>query len=542
MLSCPPPSLDSFRFNPAARIYNLRILLLVTLALIPITVIYVPSPGPMANNSSASSYNYNGAFLGVLSSALIFVHQFGRLFRTYLNAVYDWFLCLISIISAVVYLGVFSSYLLQLDAVGPSITLITRVIQLAALILSTIWTTATIRKSREKITRQRFEFLGGCGRSETYRVSRILLNRSASRPLVRSKLRREVHHPANFRHFLWLCQWSPTSLRGVSVNQHNCVNPEQPQNVNILETSDIPVPPNYAVGLWQCPLATNSTPFDFTASTFLFTQSEVPVNGSEVPVDGSEVSVNGTWVPTTSRRDVLYVQIGKGDNFNDMIQYTDPISLFPGTHLAATLTWTQRKVVTLGLSSLLGPIVPSKAVLIAEVHALRVDPRYNAADFFNSSSTLSIVQTRVDPTRFIQEYADSSAIAGLATVGGFWTFVDGTFVLFFGANILYFLVGRRPLSALGIVHFFQRRRLVQQWHEDFPALHTEGGRPGSEQAGIVAFLRERFVDVEGQKFAGETDSEAQKKPSDIRDESRGTSISSVNSVTACGGRSVETDK
>jgi hypothetical protein len=54
---------------------------------------------------------------------------------------------------------------------------------------------------------------------------------------------------------------------------------------------------------------------------------------------------------------------------------------------------------------------------------------------------------------------------------------------------------RRPLSALGIVHIFQRRSLIRQWHEDFPTLHSEGGLPGSESAGIVAFIRERLVDV-----------------------------------------------
>jgi hypothetical protein len=51
------------------------------------------------------------------------------------------------------------------------------------------------------------------------------------------------------------------------------------------------------------------------------------------------------------------------------------------------------------------------------------------------------------------------------------------------------------LSALGFVHIFQRRSLIRQWHEDFPTLHSEGGLPGSESAGIVAFIRERLVDV-----------------------------------------------
>ncbi|KAJ7636702.1 hypothetical protein FB45DRAFT_864704 [Roridomyces roridus] len=41
----------------------------------------------------------------------------------------------------------------------------------------------------------------------------------------------------------------------------------------------------------------------------------------------------------------------------------------------------------------------------------------------------------------------------------------------------------------------QRTKLEKQWHADFPALHTEGGLPGSESAGIVAFIRERLIDV-----------------------------------------------
>jgi hypothetical protein len=45
------------------------------------------------------------------------------------------------------------------------------------------------------------------------------------------------------------------------------------------------------------------------------------------------------------------------------------------------------------------------------------------------------------------------------------------------------------------VHIFQRRALVRQWHEGFPTLHSEGGLPGSGSAGIVAFIRERLVDV-----------------------------------------------
>ncbi|KAJ7639533.1 hypothetical protein FB45DRAFT_428352 [Roridomyces roridus] len=94
------------------------------------------------------------------------------------------------------------------------------------------------------------------------------------------------------------------------------------------------------------------------------------------------------------------------------------------------------------------------------------------------------------------EFSDSSVLDGITSVGGFWTFVDGIFTVLFGANVLYFAMGSRPLSALGLVHVFQRSQLVRNWNDDFPALRTEGGSPGSKSAGVVAFLRERLVNIE----------------------------------------------
>ncbi|KAJ7908568.1 hypothetical protein B0H13DRAFT_2331224 [Mycena leptocephala] len=74
------------------------------------------------------------------------------------------------------------------------------------------------------------------------------------------------------------------------------------------------------------------------------------------------------------------------------------------------------------------------------------------------------------------------------------------------------MFGRRPLSALGMVHLFQRRRPVRTWLEDFPTIHTEGGLPGSDSAGIIAFIRERLVnlgDTPGTTDVAEADIEAQ---------------------------------
>ncbi|KAJ7636234.1 hypothetical protein FB45DRAFT_1137715 [Roridomyces roridus] len=114
----------------------------------------------------------------------------------------------------------------------------------------------------------------------------------------------------------------------------------------------------------------------------------------------------------------------------------------------------------------------------------------------SSASTLTLIQP--NPGYIItwtQETRNHSVLSGISSLGGFLSIISGVFTLIFGADILYFAFGRRQLSAFGMVHIFQKRKFVRRWNEDFPALHTEGGQPGSETAGIVAFLRERLVDV-----------------------------------------------
>jgi hypothetical protein len=83
------------------------------------------------------------------------------------------------------YLIGYSDYIWHFISPNFNIITIPRVIQLVSLILSEIWSMATIMKAFERIIVQKFDFLGRCQSSEHYTVSRILLNRSVSRPLVR---------------------------------------------------------------------------------------------------------------------------------------------------------------------------------------------------------------------------------------------------------------------------------------------------------------------------------------------------------------------
>ncbi|KAJ7105235.1 hypothetical protein C8R44DRAFT_943038 [Mycena epipterygia] len=164
---------------------------------------------------------------------------------------------------------------------------------------------------------------------------------------------------------------------------------------------------------------------------------------------------------------ILHVAPGLGD-INDILKFTDPIPVLPDSYLFAYLTWTSRKVFPRGPSSLLAPFTPLRTVLNMELNTLLP---MNAQ---SPSTTLTLVQREPFHTKFIQDYTNTSVFNGAAAL------VSGR---------------RRPLSALGIAHLFQRKRLLREWHEDFPALLVEGGRPGSETAGIVAFIRERLVDL-----------------------------------------------
>ncbi|KAJ7465426.1 hypothetical protein B0H11DRAFT_1922230 [Mycena galericulata] len=176
------------------------------------------------------------------------------------------------------------------------------------------------------------------------------------------------------------------------------------------------------------------------------------------------------------------------------------IPIHGGSHLLALATTGVREVfapVSSRSSNLVGLVLGrnTRKVVVTEFNVVQPDPRLSNTGL--NSATLFIIPAAfgVDPVILSQDYTDTSVQDGFASLGGFWSFVNGVFVTFFGANIMYFLFGTRPLSALGLVHVIQRSSLIKNWYQDFPALRTEGGQPGTENAGIVAFIRQRLVDV-----------------------------------------------
>jgi hypothetical protein len=58
--------------------------------------------------------------------------------------------------------------------------------------------------------------------------------------------------------------------------------------------------------------------------------------------------------------------------------------------------------------------------------------------------------------------------------------------------------------------------LVDKWNEDFPAWRTEGGTPGSESAGVVAFIREGLIDLDDTPSPAAPDVDGQESGSSLK--------------------------
>nr|GAT48936.1 predicted protein [Mycena chlorophos] len=165
-----------------------------------------------------------------------------------------------------------------------------------------------------------------------------------------------------------------------------------------------------------------------------------------------------------------------------------PVLVLQSSYLCGQMLWSREMSLTPSMGSLYTPSISNLQ------HDTTTTPSINSS---NSAALRIFCPTGpgFSSGAYYQQINDRSTISGFSDLGGFWTFVDSTFALLFGANVIYFAFGHRPLSALGVLHLFQRKTLTRNWNEDFPALHTEGGLPGTDSAGIVAFIRERLVDV-----------------------------------------------
>jgi hypothetical protein len=74
-----------------------------------------------------------------------------------------------------------------------------------------------------------------------------------------------------------------------------------------------------------------------------------------------------------------------------------------------------------------------------------------------------------EPFKYLQDTTDASFLSGIATFGGFWTFLNGAFALLFGANVVYFMFGEWNQGRRFASTFSHRlRRTVPQAADRFP--------------------------------------------------------------------------
>ncbi|KAJ7186945.1 hypothetical protein C8R46DRAFT_1058390 [Mycena filopes] len=381
---------------------------------------------------------------------------------------------------------------------------------------------ATIARCPKGFLRQRLGFLSECTPLRTpYTAAGILLSRTFARPLVRGESGPILFVRAGL---LWCIGvgvpifgliaiiFAPTSPEVHS----NYVSPFQldkirklgspPGNASLLVTALDQFSSSGNLGKYNMQMRMLSTklqevncnivsepsllpsgvliqcPYEWSSIVNVSLSLSIPPGSTGVNV----VPIQGAFIGSNRREIPVATWLGElGDTL-------DGVPLFAGSALGAAFTWTQTNMTLNAGWSLFSP--PTMAVYTADIRGLQaLNPVSGSAD--PALATLTLVQRNPTATKQFIDTPDSTVLNGIATFGGFWTFLNGAFALFFGANVLYFAFGRRPLSALGLVHVFQRSKLQRQWNEDFPAIHTEGGLPGSESAGIVAFIRERLVDL-----------------------------------------------
>ncbi|KAF7367177.1 Short-chain dehydrogenase/reductase family protein [Mycena sanguinolenta] len=458
-------ALTSIHLNPAARVYTLRLLLVSTIPMIFIFAIT------------------SSLFLGI--PIFIWVHH--------ILAIFQWTmpgLAALDLAIVVVEIGGFAFVSFTAFPYGVPYGIPYGIPYdipaLFSLLLCLLFRIATIVKTEEKFFTQRLSFLGCCApASPPYTSASILLNRSLARPLVRG----EAKYIIIARALVLTCIGIGLPAFGIYVTVI------KPANATVF-TAWIPQPawvaelPGNASISFEPDNSNYSHPWNASVTALKDDFENIHCPSPSPSWDGGPLTSTCpcSWddirtisfsaaVPSEAGFLHVWITCDSGECDDNSLD----VPLLPGSHLFAMLGWSQRQTISQSMAG-------SYLVFRPEIYGLQQD---TSAEGTITSLTLTVVGIK----RFFQDTADASAFSGIATFGGFWTFVNGTFALFFGANIVYFAFGRRPLSALGVVHLFQRRALVRKWSEDFPAIHTEGGLPGSQNAGVVAFIRERLVDL-----------------------------------------------
>ncbi|KAJ7090697.1 hypothetical protein C8R44DRAFT_891861 [Mycena epipterygia] len=381
-------------------------------------------------------------------------------------------------------------------------------IHVLLLLFSAAFRTATIIACNDKLFNQRFAFLGGCTRTHPpFTPLTILLNRSLARPLVRG----ESKPITLIRAVTLTCMGVGVPLFGIYAI---IIQPVGAQ-VSTQMILGVPGHPGY---VFQDPPgnATIGIPDLSYAGSRNFAVVSATLGSNEV-INCSATS--GSWDDNyvqcpVSWRDIVTMSIAVHFSGGMLqvypIQGTLPaglehwelyllgggIPLFPGSNVIAALSWTERQLIS---KTLWWGFGSHSTVFISEITGLQTNAFSATTDA--NVTTLVLSQTSAYATKVLQDTVDVTAISGIATFGGFWTFVNGTFALFFGANggdpflrwasYIYSNVARWFANGTKTSRpYTQKERLVDLGEDPRSAvdkqegdIEAQGQEPGSEPHG-----------------------------------------------------------
>ncbi|KAF7350841.1 Short-chain dehydrogenase/reductase family protein [Mycena sanguinolenta] len=515
---------SAFLFSPHARVWNLRLLLLETIGVSAYLAIVFPTGIEEFESTTPPSHLPWDILFPTLSC--IFIHHTVFVFNWPIRglAAVDLFLNLLEVCGMAAGFSQLDTWDQEnsQDNTIPTLLKFSWIPLGLSLVFSIIFRMATILR----YDGSHFVFLGACTRSNPpYTPTAILLNRSVSRPLVRG----ESGIIILARALILSCLAVGVPIFGIYAIVINPIHASvYTRSVVTSPTSEDldSLPGNVTffmgIGTWNESVAFHQPPDDFSVNQVTVSAIQRHFNCSvtfeqdqmrivECPSvqwsnldDGSSISINLS-IPAGHVVKVKPLSTRPSSAIEDLLSDPSSIPMISGSNLFGQLTWTQRNTLSRWV---LGIPTASKPVFIPDITGLQPFPSLSTTG--TNDATLLLYHPFLHAIKLEQDSLDITPLSGFSSFGGFWTFVEGAFVLFFGANVMYFALGRRPLSALGLIHIFQRRVLVRQWHNDFPRLRTEGGQPGSESAGIVAFIRERLIDIDqGAEIDTANDIEAQ---------------------------------
>ncbi|KAJ7101742.1 hypothetical protein C8R44DRAFT_988358 [Mycena epipterygia] len=436
-------------FSPAFRVNNLRLLLLVSsFTSVWLTVVLYSESSQSLIAQTALPLEPRSFFISVIrlaicSCSLIFLHHIlitrNSLFgwRVHRLAVID--LAIVVIETCVMCYLIYWFAMEDLPLFDPGIWSFS--IHVLLLLFSAAFRTATVIACNDKLFNQRFAFLGGCTRTRPpFTPLTILLNRSLARPLVRGESKPIIF----IRAVILTCIGVGIPLFGIYAVIIRPVG-AQVSTQMILGVPGHPghvfqAPPgNATIGLPGLSYAGSRDSAVVSATLWSDEVIACPAtsgsrddNFVQCPVSWPDIATMSISVHFTGGMLQVYPIQGTlpaGLEYWELYLLGGGIPLFPGSNVIAALSWTERQLIS---KTLWWGFGSRSTVFISEITGLQTNAFSATTDA--NVTTLVLFQTSANAMKVLQDTADVTAISGIATFGGFWTFVNGTFALFFGAN------------------------------------------------------------------------------------------------------------